>query len=123
MPDFDLNSVLTYSTLHTMGLGVESSNALVQGSSRGTSVPFNDIPYSVDHIPPLSPSLVGSFQQPIGLNSIYIFFGEDSSGPSSYTTSFGSMSLYLFDAFGNNAFSSASIWTGGNLIFGKQNPV
>jgi hypothetical protein len=61
MPDFDTNSVLTYSTLQTMGLGVrelERSHARVNG---GTTVPFNAIPYGGGHIPPSSPSLGGAF--------------------------------------------------------------
>jgi hypothetical protein len=55
MPDFDSNSVLTYSTLQTMGLGAGSSKSPVQGSIGGTSVPFNAIPYGGGHIPPPSP--------------------------------------------------------------------
>jgi hypothetical protein len=121
--DFDTNSVLTYSTLQTMGLGVGSSNAPMQGSTGGNSIPFNVIPYGGGHIPPLSPSLGGSFQQPIGPNTNYSLFGGGSLGPLSYTTSVGSMSFSLFGAFGNNSFSSAIVSTGGNLIFGQQNPV
>jgi hypothetical protein len=123
MPDFDSNLVLTYSTLQTMGLGVGSSNAPMQGSTGGTSVPFNAIPYGGGHIPPPSPSLGGAFQQPIGPNANYSLFGGGSLGPSSYTMSVGSMSFSLFDAFGNNAFSSAVVSAGGNPSFGQQNPV
>jgi hypothetical protein len=54
--DFDSNSVLTYSTLHTMGLGAGSCNTSLQGST-----PFNVIPYGGGHIPPPSPLLDGSF--------------------------------------------------------------
>jgi hypothetical protein len=61
IPEFDSNSVLTYSTLHTMGMGVGISNTLVQGSNGGSSVPFNAIPYGGVHIPPPSPSLNGAF--------------------------------------------------------------
>jgi hypothetical protein len=107
MPDFDSNSVLTYSTLQTMGLGAGSSNSPMQGSTGGTSVPFNAIPYGGGHIPPSSPSLGGAFQQPIGPNANYNLFGAGSLGPLSYTTSVGSMSFSLFDAFGNNNFSSS----------------
>jgi hypothetical protein len=106
-----------------MGLGVGSSNAPVQGSTGGTSVPFNAIPYGGGHIPPPSPSLGGAFQQPIGPNANYNLFGAGSLGPSSYTTPVGSMSFSLFDAFGNNAFSSAVVSAGGNPGFGQQNPV
>jgi hypothetical protein len=62
MPNFDTKSVLTYSTLQSMGLGAGSSNAPVQGTTMGTTVPFNAIPYSGGHIPPPSPSLSGDFQ-------------------------------------------------------------
>jgi hypothetical protein len=119
MPDFDTKSVITYSTLHTMGLGEGISNAPGQGSIVGTIVPFNDIPYGGDHIPPLSPSLVGAFQQLIGPNSNYRLFGGCSSGPSSYTTLVGSMGFSLFGAFGNNDFSLISFSTGGNHDFGQ----
>jgi hypothetical protein len=123
MPDFDMNSVLTYSTLQTMGLGVGSSNAPLQGSMGGTSTPYNAIPYGGGHIPPSSPSLGGAPQQPVGPNMNYNLFGAGSLGPSSYTTLVGSMSFSLFGAFGNNAFSSAVISAGGNPGFGQQNPV
>jgi hypothetical protein len=123
MPDFDTNSVLTYSTLQTMGLGAGSSNAPLQGSAIGTTAPFNAIPYGGGHIPPPSPSLGGAFQQPIGPNANYSLFSGGSLGPSSYTTSVGSMSFSLFGAFGNNTFSSTAFPTGGNPSFGQQNPV
>jgi hypothetical protein len=95
----------------------------MQGSTGGTSVPFNAIPYGEGHVPPLSPSLSGTFQQPIGSNVNYILFGVGSIGPSSYTTPMGSMSFTLFDVFGNNDFSSAIISFGGNPSFGQQNPM
>jgi hypothetical protein len=69
-----------------MGMGEGRSNSPLHGSTAGTTVPFNVIPYSGGHIPPLSPSLDGSFQQMIGLNSNYILFGGGSLGPLSYTT-------------------------------------
>jgi hypothetical protein len=65
-----------------MGLGAGSSNDPMQGSTEGTSVPFNVIPYGGDHIPPLSPSLGGDFQQPIRLNANYNLFGAGSLGRS-----------------------------------------
>jgi hypothetical protein len=52
----------------------------------------------------------------------YNLFGEGSQGPSSSTTPMGSLSFSLFGMFGNNAFSSAAISTGGNPGFGSQNP-
>jgi hypothetical protein len=106
-----------------MGLGARSSNDPVQGSTEGTLVPFSAIPYGVGHIPPLSPSLGGDFQKPIGLNDNYNLFGEGSLGPSSYTMSVGSMSFSLFDTFGNNSFSSAVVSAGGNPRFRQQNLV
>jgi hypothetical protein len=104
MPGFDSNSVLTYSTLQTMGLGAGSSNAPLQGSVMGTTAPFNAIPYGGGHIPPPSPSLGGMFQQSIGPNANYSFFSGGSLGPSSYMMLVGSMSFSLFGAFGNNIF-------------------
>jgi hypothetical protein len=62
MPNFDMNSVLTYSTLQTLGPGVGSSNAPLQGSKGGTSAPYNVFPYGRGHIPPSSPSLGGASQ-------------------------------------------------------------
>jgi hypothetical protein len=59
---FDTNSVLTYSTLRTMGLGVVSSSAPLKGLVAGTTIPFNAIHYSRVHIPPPSPLLGDSFQ-------------------------------------------------------------
>jgi hypothetical protein len=57
MSGFDMDYVLTYSTLQTMGLGEGSSNTHLQGSMGGTSSPYNDFPYNGCHIPPLAPSL------------------------------------------------------------------
>jgi hypothetical protein len=122
-PNFDTNSVLTYSTLQTLGLGAGSSNAPLQGSMGGTSTPYNAFPYGGGHIPPSSPSLGGAPQQSVGPNINYNLFGVGSQGPSSYTTSVGSMSFSLFDAFGNNTFSSAVISAWGKPGFGQQNPV
>jgi hypothetical protein len=123
MPRLDSNSVLTYPTLQTMGLEAGISNAHVKGSNGGTSVPFNAIPYSGSHIPPLSPSLDVSFQQPIEPSTNYILFGAGNLGPSSYTMSVGFMLFSLFNGFGNNAFSSAAVLFGGNPSFGQHNPM
>jgi hypothetical protein len=57
MSDFSTNSVLSYSTLQTMGLGAGISNAPLQGSMGGTSSPYNYFPYGGDLIPLLSPLL------------------------------------------------------------------
>jgi hypothetical protein len=53
----------------------------------------------------------------------YSLFRVGSLGPSSYTTSVGSMLFSLFDAFGNNGFSSPIISTRGKPGFGQQNLV
>jgi hypothetical protein len=119
MVDFDTNLVVTYSTLNTMGLGARSSNTPIKGSTMSTNVPFDVIPYGGGHIPPPSPSLGGAFQQPIGSNTNYRFFGGGSLGPSSYTTLVGSMLFSLFVVLGNNVFSSTIVPTGGKPIFGQ----
>jgi hypothetical protein len=123
MPNFDTNSILTYSTLHTMVLGVGSSNSPLQGSMGGNSASFNAIPYGGGHIPPLSPLLGGAYQPPLGLNTKYNLFGARSLGPSSYTMPVGLISFYLFDAFDNNAFLSVFISVGDNPGFGQHNLV
>jgi hypothetical protein len=121
MSDFDTNSILTYSTLYTMGLGVGRSNAPLQGSSTGINSPFNFIPYDGGHIRPSSPSLSGTFQQPIEPNANYSLFTGGILGPSSFMTLMGSRSLSLFGAFRNNVFYSSGFSTGGNHSFGQQN--
>jgi hypothetical protein len=123
MPGFDTNSVLSYSTLQTLGLGVGSSNSPLQGSMGGTSSPYNAFPYGGGHIPPSSPSLSGAHQHSTGPNINYSSSGAGSQGLPSYSMLVGSTPFSLFDAFGNNAFSSASISAGGNPGFGSQNPV
>jgi hypothetical protein len=60
MPGFDTNYVLSYSTLQTLGLGAQNSNAPFQGSMGGTSSLYNYFPYGRGHIPPLSPLLDSS---------------------------------------------------------------
>jgi hypothetical protein len=62
MPRFDSNSVLTYSTLQSIGLGVGIYNSPLQGYIMITTSPFNSIPYGGGRIPPPSPSLNGMFQ-------------------------------------------------------------
>jgi hypothetical protein len=62
MPGFDTNSVLSYSTLQTLGLGEGISNDPMQGSMGGTSAPYNAFPYGGGHIPQSSP-LLGSAPQ------------------------------------------------------------
>jgi hypothetical protein len=57
------------------------------------------------------------------MNMNYNLFGAGSQGISSNTMLVGSLSFSLFDAFGNNAFSSVFISVGGNPGFGSQNLV
>jgi hypothetical protein len=66
MPSSGTSPILTSSTLQTLGLGVGSSNAPLQGQLGGIPVPFNAFPYAGGHIPPSSPSLSGSHQQSAG---------------------------------------------------------
>jgi hypothetical protein len=76
MPSFDSKSVLTYSTLHTMGLGAGNSNSPLQGSVPSATSSFNAITYGGGHIPPPYPSISGMFQQSIRPNARYIFLVE-----------------------------------------------
>jgi hypothetical protein len=59
MPSSGTSHALTYSTLQTLGLGVGSSNAPLQGQLGGIPIPFNAFPYAGGHISPSSPSLGG----------------------------------------------------------------
>jgi hypothetical protein len=123
MSDFDSSSVLTYSTLQNIGLGAGSYNSSLQGSVAGTTSLFNIIPYSGVHIPPSSPSLGGAFQQLIGPNTNSSWFSGGNHGLQSYMNLVGYIPLSLFDAFGNNAFSSSALSIGDNPIFGQPNPM
>jgi hypothetical protein len=123
MPSFDTNYVLSYSTLHTLGLGVGSLNSPLQGSMGGTSAPYNAFPYGGGHTPPSFPSLDGAHQHSAKPNVNYSSFGEDSQGLPSYNMPIGSTPFSLFKEFGNNAFSSVAILTGGNPGYGQQNPM
>jgi hypothetical protein len=57
MPGFGTSTILSYSTLQTIGLEEGRSNDPLQGSMGGTSSPYNAFPYGGGHIPPSSPSL------------------------------------------------------------------
>jgi hypothetical protein len=59
MPGFGMSTVLSSSTLQTLGLGTRSYNAPLQGSMGGTSSPLIAFPYGGGHIPPSCPSLEG----------------------------------------------------------------
>jgi hypothetical protein len=60
MPSSGTCPALTSSISQTLGLGVGSSNAPLQGQPRGIPVSFNAFPYAGGHIPPSFPSLGGS---------------------------------------------------------------
>jgi hypothetical protein len=123
MPSSGTSPVLSYSTLQTLGLGAGSSNTPLQGPMGGTSTPFNTFPYIGGHIPPLSPSLGGAHQHSVGPNTNHNSFGVGSQGPPSHNMPVGSTPFSLFDAFGNNTFSSAAFLTGGNLDYRQPNPM
>jgi hypothetical protein len=123
IPSFDMNFVLSYSTLQTLGLGAGRSNSPLQGSMGGTSTPYNAFPYEGGHIPPSSPSFGGAHQHSVGPNINYISFGAGSQGIPSYNMSIVSTPFSLFEAFGNNAFSSAIVLVGGNPGYGQHNLV
>jgi hypothetical protein len=119
MPSSCTSLVLSYSTSQTLGLGVGSSNAPLQGHMGGTSSPFNDFPYGGGHIPPSSPSLGGTHQQSVRPPTHHSLFGEGIQGPASDNMSVGSTLFSLFGAFGNNTFSLASFPTVGNPSYGQ----
>jgi hypothetical protein len=116
MPRSGTSSVLSYSTVQTLFLGEERSNAPLQGHMGGTSTPFNAFPYGGGHIPPSSPSLGGTHQQSTGPPTHHSLFGAGSQGPPSHNMPVGSTLFSLFGAFGNNDFS-----TGGNP--GYEQPI
>jgi hypothetical protein len=116
MSGSNTSSNLTYSTLQIVGLGEGSSNAPLQGSFMGTTTPFNAIPYGGGHIPPPSPSLGGSFQQPSRIKTNSILFSGGIHGPQSYMILVGYMHFSLFGVFRNNAFLSFTFSAGGKPL-------
>jgi hypothetical protein len=84
-----------------------------------TSSPYNAFPYRGGHLPPWSPSLDGAQQHSAEPNINYISSGAGSQGLPSYSMLVGSTPFSLFDAFGNNAFSSAVVLARGNPGFGS----
>jgi hypothetical protein len=120
MPSSGTSPVLSYSTLHTLGLGEGSSSTPLQGHMGGTPVPFNAFPYKGGHIPPLSPSLDGSHQQSTRKSTHNSLFGAGSQGPPSHSMLVGSTPFSWNKTFGNNTFSSAAFPTRGNPIFGQS---
>jgi len=90
MPSSSTSSALTYSTLQTLGLGVGSSSAPLQGHLGGTPIPFNAFPYGGGHIPPSSPSLGGLHQQFAGQPTHTSLFGVGSQGTLVHSMPIGS---------------------------------
>jgi hypothetical protein len=123
MPSSGTSPVLSYFTSKTLGLGVGSSNTPLQGHMGGTSAPFNDFPYEGGHIPPSFPFLSGMHQQSIGPPGHHSLFGAGSQGKPLHNMLIGLTLFSLFDAFGNNAFSSATFPTGGNPSFRQPIPM
>jgi hypothetical protein len=123
MPSSGTSPALTHSTLQTLGLGVGSSNAPLQGQLGGIPVPFNAFPYAGGHISPSSPSLGGLHQQSAGQPAHTSFFGAGSQGTPAQTLSVGSSPFVWNETFGNNTFASTTFPSGGNPIFGQSTPV
>jgi hypothetical protein len=120
MPSSGTSPALTHSTLQTLVLGAESSNAPLQGQLGGTSIPFNAFPYAGGHISSSSPSLGGLHQQSVGQPAHTSLFGAGSQGTPAHTMPVG-LSLFVWnETFGNNTFSSTTFPSGGTPIFGKS---
>jgi hypothetical protein len=121
MPGFGTSTVLSSSTLQTLGLGAGSSIAPPQGSIRGTSTPFISFPYSRGHIPPSSLSLSDVSQHSIGPNVNLLRAGIQALPP--YNMLVVSTPFSLFDVFGSNSFSSTIVSTRGNPGYRKPHTV
>jgi hypothetical protein len=121
MPSFGTSTVLSSSTLQTLGLGVGSSKAPLQGSIGGTYAPFIIVPYGGGHIPPSSPSLSSVPQHSVGPN--IKFFGAGSQALPPYNMSVGLTHFSLFDTFGNNSFSSFVVLARGNPGYVQPHPI
>jgi hypothetical protein len=122
MPSSGTSSVLTSSTLQTLGLGAGSSNAPLQGQLGGIPVPFNSFPYVGGHIPPSSPLLSGLHQQSVGSPAHTSSFGAESQGTPAQTLSIGSSPFFWNGTFGNTTFASTAFPSGGTPIFGQSTP-
>jgi hypothetical protein len=120
MPSSGTSPALTHSTLQTLGLGVGSSNAPLQGQLGGILVPFNAFPYAGVHISPSSPSLGGLYQQSAGQPAHTSSFGAGSQGTPAQTLLVGSSPFVWNGTFGNNTFASTSFPSGGTPIFGQS---
>jgi hypothetical protein len=122
MPSSGTSPALTYSTLQTLGLGVGSSSAPLQGQLGGIPVPFNAFPYTGGHISPSSPSLGGLHQQSAGQPAHTSSFGAGGQGTPAQTLSVGSSPFVWNGMFGNNTFASTAFPSGGTPIFGQSTP-
>jgi hypothetical protein len=120
MPSLGTSPALTYSTLQTLGLGVGSSNAPLQGQLGGIPVPFNAFPYTGGHISPSSPSLGGLHQQSAGQPAHTNSFGAVSQGTPVHTMPVGSSPFFWNGTFGKNTFASTAFLSGGTPIFGQS---
>jgi hypothetical protein len=122
MPSSGTSPALTHSTLLTLGLGVGSSNAPLQGQPGGIPVPFNAFPHAGGHIPPSSPSLGGPHQQTAGQPAHTSSLGARSQGQPAQTLPVGSSPFVWNGTFGNNTLNPTAFPSGGTPIFGQSNP-
>jgi hypothetical protein len=120
-PGFGTSTLLSSSTLQTLGLGARSSNTPLQGSMGGTSTPFIAFPYGKGHIPSSPTSVGGVPLHSIGPNINLSRVGIQALPP--YNMLVGSTPFSLFDAFGNNAFFLGVVSTWGNPSYGQPHPV
>jgi hypothetical protein len=118
MPSSGTSPTLTHSTLQTLGLGVGSSNAPLQGQLGGMPVPFNTFPYVGGHISPSSPLLGGLHQQSTRQPAHTSSFGAGSQGTPAQTLPVGLSPFAWNRMFGNNTFTSTAFPSGGTPIFG-----
>jgi hypothetical protein len=123
MPSSGTSSSLTYSTLHTLGLGARSSNAPLQGQLGGIPIPFNAFAYVGGHISPLSPSLGGLHQQSAGHPAHTSSFGAGSQGTPAQIMPVGSSPFVWNETFGTDTFASTAFPSGGTPIFGQSTPM
>jgi hypothetical protein len=122
MPSSRTSPALTNSTLQTLGLGAESSNAPLQGQLGSILFPFNAFPHAGGHIPPSSPSLGGPHQQTVGQPAHTSSLGAASQGQPAQTLPVGSSPFSWNGAVGNNTLTPSAFPSGGTPIFGQFNP-
>jgi hypothetical protein len=122
MPSSGTSLALANSTLQTLGLGVGSSNAPLQGQLGGIPVTFNAFPHAGGHIPPSSPSLGGPHQQTVGQPAHTSSLGAGSQRQTAQTLSVGSSPFVWNGGFGSNTLTPSAFPSGGTPIFGQSNP-